>query len=392
MKAVSNRPLGSRKGNVVGEDGLGAGASQTDAVPVRASTRSQESHSPGHPSPPPSPSRLAVRGASTGSGSGSPTLDWELPPAWDGALEELRTAMRLAGRSETTIRQYALCVERFARFLHRDGRHVSSPGDVSPAEIPAFLVRPVSPRRPRSTRPQTHTARYRAEEAALRQFYRHLFVTQGTPSPFPPEQAFRQRRPRPRVRHLTTDEVQTFLATIGADPRDLRDPFRVARDRAIFRILFLTGLRISELLSLHTIDLKNAVLARRLTVTGKGQKTRTLDLGPSHLTVLADWLRVRASCPYPGVRASDPFPTRRGPITVSAVERAAVRYADRAGLSDVTPHVFRHTFATLLADRHVPIEIIQELLGHADISTSRMYVEPNAEARKRAMLEIAPTP
>lgn len=318
--------------------------------------------------------------------------DIDIPPAWDGALEDLRIAMRLAGRSDATIRQYALCVERLARFLNRDGRSVPSPDRVTPAHIPAFLARPVAPHRPRSTRPQNHTARYRAEDSALRQFFRHLYVTQGIVPPFPPEKAFRERRPRPRVRHLTRSEVEAFMAAIGNDPKDLADPFRVERDRAIFRLLFLTGLRISELLSLRSTDLKNAALASRLTVTGKGQKTRTLDLGPAHLEVISGWLETRKGCPYPGTRPDDPFPTRRGPITVSAVERAAVRYATRAGLSDVTPHVFRHTFATLLADRRIPIEVIQELLGHADISTTRVYVETNAEARRRAMTEVTPPP
>jgi site-specific recombinase XerD len=313
----------------------------------------------------------------------------QLPPAWEAAVERLRQGMVLANRSRATVEAYCQTVQRFARFLVQEGYPAATPAQVTPDMVEAFLARSVRPRRQQresGSRYSPHAARVALESTALRQFYRYLHQVEGIPVPFPAEGAFPPRPPsRGRdVRHLAPEDVRALVRAIRQGGG--RDPYVAARDLALVGLILTTGLRISEALALQPQDLRSALASGWLRVVGKGGKVRELPVAPPQAQAMQACLQVRAACPYPGTDPDVLFPTRRRrQITVSMAEKALVRYARQAGLRYVTPHVLRHTFATHLAREGVPIEIVQELLGHANISTTRIYVSANARARRLAM-------
>ena len=138
------------------------------------------------------------------------------------------------------------------------------------------------------------------------------------------------------------------------------------RDRAIIETLFSTGLRVSELISLpRDIDLKNI----EISIRGKGEKIRVVFLSPSAIKWIEKYLKDRKDM-------SLSLFAGRGdsPITVRSIERIVAKHARGSGISKkVTPHVLRHMFATTLLGNGADIRSVQEMLGHANITTTQVY-------------------
>ena len=171
----------------------------------------------------------------------------------------------------------------------------------------------------------------------------------------------------------------------------LRYPRRwVTRRRDASLIIFLlhTGLRLSEMVSLELSDVqitnrKGITLVRR----GKGNKERRVPLNAEARKALQEWLAVRP-------QVSDAFiwiaveSTADDGISGRAVQRILHRYAQDAGLEELTPHVLRHTFAKNLANNGVGLEKIAALLGHASLNTTRIYITPDARDLERAVEQL----
>jgi integrase/recombinase XerC len=142
------------------------------------------------------------------------------------------------------------------------------------------------------------------------------------------------------------------------------------RDKAIMELFYSSGLRLSELVSLDlpAVDLKD----RTVRVDGKGGKTRILPIGRFAVTALRKWLDERASLPGSGGAV---FIGRTGTrLTPRAVQLRVNTWARRRGLGvHMHPHMFRHSFATHLLESSSDLRGVQELLGHADISTTQIY-------------------
>jgi len=166
--------------------------------------------------------------------------------------------------------------------------------------------------------------------------------------------------------HLTLDDVDRLLATPRADTLLGR------RDRAILELLYSSGLRVSELTGLdwEQID-ADAGLVR---VLGKGRKERVVPVGRPALRALATY---RASCSESGLAAgAGPVfrNARGGRLTSRSVARLMERYVLASGtVTKATPHALRHTFATHLLGAGADLRAIQELLGHASLSTTQRY-------------------
>lgn len=157
------------------------------------------------------------------------------------------------------------------------------------------------------------------------------------------------------------------------------------RDTAVMELLFATGVRVSELCNLSKCHLN--IQSKSLRVMGKGDKERILQV--THSAVL-DLLDMYLSECVPDVDSHGPlFYTRNGGgISEAAVRRLILKYAERAGILDhLTPHMFRHTFATLLLEEGVDIRYIQHMLGHSNISTTQIYTHV-ASAKQRDILEM----
>jgi len=154
-----------------------------------------------------------------------------------------------------------------------------------------------------------------------------------------------------------------------------REPWIIARDAAVLALLYGSGLRISEALSLKR---KDAGAHDAITVTGKGNKTRMVPVLPQVTKSIADYV---ALCP---LDLPDDGPlfvgARGGPLTARVVQLAMATLRGVLGLPDTaTPHALRHSFATHLLARGGDLRAIQELLGHASLSTTQIYTAVDSE-------------
>jgi integrase/recombinase XerD len=186
---------------------------------------------------------------------------------------------------------------------------------------------------------------------------------------------------------LTEEEVDALLgAVVGDDPRALRD-------RAILETLYATGVRISELAGLDRRDLDfEAALVR---VVGKGDKERVVPIGRSAQSALEVYLaRGRPHLERPNTRtrvAGDPvlLNARGGRLTRQGCWKIVTAAGERVGLEGrLSPHVLRHSCATHMLDHGADIRVVQELLGHASLSTTQVYTRVSPE-RLRAVYELA---
>jgi integrase/recombinase XerC len=156
---------------------------------------------------------------------------------------------------------------------------------------------------------------------------------------------------------------------------EAREPWILARDAAVLALLYGSGLRIAEALALQRKDLPSG---DSLTVTGKGNKTRMVPVLPQVARLIADYV---ALCPLE-LPADGPLfiGARGGPLKARIVQLAMARLRGALGLPDsATPHALRHSFATHLLARGGDLRAIQELLGHASLSTTQIYTAVDSE-------------
>ena len=172
---------------------------------------------------------------------------------------------------------------------------------------------------------------------------------------------------------LTVDEVFSLLEA----PRK-KDAF-MSRDRAILELLYSTGVRVAELVSRDIDDLDFD--AEMLRVTGKGNKERLVPVGRPALEAISTWFDDRRKLAAERLLKNRQIDddaiflnARGGRLTTRSVERFVVKYGERAGIKQVvTPHALRHSFATHLLEMGADLRSVQELLGHASLSTTQRY-------------------
>jgi len=178
---------------------------------------------------------------------------------------------------------------------------------------------------------------------------------------------------------LTVDETFALLEAPGP-----QDTFNL-RDRAMLELLYSTGMRVSELVTrdLHHLDFVEGVL----TVRGKGRKERLVPVGRPALEAVQAWLPQRQQlCEQRAARGRQVdreamfLNGRGGRLTSRSIERLVKMYGERAGISQiVTPHALRHSFATHLLEMGADLRSVQELLGHASLSTTQRYTHLNLD-------------
>ncbi|NND90673.1 MAG: tyrosine recombinase XerC [Granulosicoccus sp.] len=163
---------------------------------------------------------------------------------------------------------------------------------------------------------------------------------------------------------LDPDEVSRLLA------HNLNDPM-ICRDLAMFELMYSSGLRLAELVSIDLADLDLCV--GQVRVTGKGGKVRDLPVGEHAIKAINKWLGYRRS--LPGADDSAVFLSSRGKrIAPRTVQMRLKKLAESQGLErDCYPHMLRHSFASHLLESSGDLRAVQELLGHADISTTQIY-------------------
>jgi integrase/recombinase XerC len=166
------------------------------------------------------------------------------------------------------------------------------------------------------------------------------------------------------------------IADTEAREGETREPWILARDAAVLSLLYGSGLRIAEALSLKRKEAPGT--GDTLTVTGKGNKTRMVPVLPQVAKLIADYIAV---CPH-DLPAEGPLfvGARGGALSPRVVQLAMARLRSALGLPDsATPHALRHSFATHLLARGGDLRAIQELLGHASLSTTQIYTAVDSE-------------
>jgi len=159
------------------------------------------------------------------------------------------------------------------------------------------------------------------------------------------------------------------------------------RDRAILELMYSSGLRVSEAVNVQTrdIDLDGGVL----TCTGKGSKTRKVPVGTSAVEWVKSYLSLRRK--QESIEVENLFVTPAGrPVNRQMIHAFVKEYAEKCGLENVSPHTLRHSFATHLIQNRADIRSVQQMLGHADISTTQIYTHITDAHLKRSYEKFHP--
>jgi len=182
------------------------------------------------------------------------------------------------------------------------------------------------------------------------------------------------KSPKPLPKALSVEQAQQLL-----DGAQAEGPVP-ARDRAMFELLYSSGLRLAELIALDLDDGRLDLRQAEVTVTGKGSKTRTVPVGSRARAALLDWIKQRAQLARPGERAL--FVGARGRrIAPGAVQSQLRAWALRRGLGGrVHPHMLRHSFASHVLQSSQDLRAVQEMLGHASIATTQVYTHLDFQA------------
>lgn len=294
--------------------------------------------------------------------------------AW---LEHLAHERRLSPR---TLEAYGHIGRLYIAFLerHRGGpQRLTDLGAVAAAEVRAHLAERRSGDRPLNARSLSQTL------AAIRGF--HAFLDRRCGVAAPQLALVRGPRVKPSLpRPVTEDQAKGLLHEPEADP-DM-EPWEAARDRAVLTLLYGCGLRISEALSLKRSD---APLPDALRITGKGDKMRLAPVLPQVREAVEAYL---AAQPFV-LEADQPLfrAKRGGPLSPRHVQATVQRLRGRLGLpASATPHALRHSFATHLLGAGADLRSIQELLGHASLSTTQKYTQVDAARLLAAYAEAHP--
>ena len=207
------------------------------------------------------------------------------------------------------------------------------------------------------------------ELSGVRAFLKYAAEQNGSVAQLPRTRA--PRRPRTLPRPASPEDAMG-LAENAADAAS--QPWIGARDLAILLLLYGAGLRVAEALSLTARILP---IGSTLRVTGKRSKTRIVPIVPAIREAIDDYVR---QCPYPLSGDAPLFVgARGGPLNPDLVRRAVAAARRRLGLPDsLTPHALRHSFATHLLARGVDLRALQELLGHASLSSTQIYTAVDA--------------
>ena len=271
----------------------------------------------------------------------------------------------LAGVADNTLKAYRADVLGFMAFLTQhngDAQGLAPLARVTLSDMRAWMAH---------ERGRGVAARSLARSlSAVKSFYRWLAPREG----FEPTAVLSTRAPKfqPKLpRPLTAPAASDMIDQIGLQARA---PWVAARDTAVVILLYGCGLRISEALSLQGRD---APLPPVLRITGKGGKTRIVPVLDIARAAVAGYLRL---CPHAQTADAPLFrAVRGGPLAPRAIQKVVEQTRLQLGLpATATPHALRHSFATHLMAAGGDLRCIQELLGHASLSTTQAYTAVDA--------------
>jgi integrase/recombinase XerC len=292
-------------------------------------------------------------------------------------LEHLAKERRASPR---TVEAYAFAGARYLSFLerHRGGSlSLADMGGLAPSEIRAWLAQLRQGEPPLSPRSMSQAL------SAIRTF--HKFLDRRLDTPNAAIALVRGPRVTPTApRPVSEDQARGLIEEPALDPD--RDDWEISRDQAVLTLLYGCGLRISEALSLKRSD---APLPDTLRILGKGGKTRLVPVLPAVRAAVDAYL---ADLPFAASPDQPLFRAKRGgALSPRHVQATVQALRGRLGLPDsATPHALRHSFATHLLGAGADLRSIQELLGHASLSTTQRYTDVDAASLLSAYAKAHP--
>ena len=280
-----------------------------------------------------------------------------LAAAVDDYLAHLRDERRLA---ELTRQHYARDLSAFTDWLVTAG--VTDWRDVRADQVRQWIAQGHR----RGLRPRSLQRRL----SAVRGLYRYL-QREGRANGDPAADISAPRQHRRLPTTLDVDTAAQLLNNAAPPAAETDNASLARRDQAVFELVYGSGLRLAEVAALDAAELAGA--PQSLRVTGKGARTRVVPVGRQAREAIRQWLAIR-----PTLAAADEpalFVSRRGRrLSHRAIQQRLNALATRQGLDQpVHPHMLRHAFATHLLESSGDLRAVQELLGHADISTTQIY-------------------
>ena len=268
----------------------------------------------------------------------------------DRFLHHLQHERRL---SPHTLKNYARDLNQIAGWCQQNG--VNEWTQLSPHQVRGYVAK--------RHRQEISGKTIQRELSSLRSLFNYL-LREGLAENNPAQGIKAPKVKRKLPATLDIDQLSSLLDVTDDNPLSLRD-------LAILELLYSSGLRLAELVSinLQDIDLKSA----QLEVTGKGAKTRQVPIGRKAIEALQQWIKVRGNIAKPEEQAL--FVSKLGKrIHPRTIQQRLKQWALKHGASrSVHPHLLRHSFASHMLESSGDLRAVQELLGHADISTTQIY-------------------
>ncbi len=260
--------------------------------------------------------------------------------------------------SPHTCRNYLKDLEQFENFLKTSGLHLSPAGEIEMGKVDRWTLRKYLSSLHRKNKKSSIARKI----STLRSFFKYL-VREELVTANPAKSVSTPKREKPLPSTLTVDEAFRLVESPSEEEG------QKSRDRAILELLYSSGIRVSELVGLNfsQLDLELGIVK----VMGKRRKERIVPVGSKAIEALNAYLEERGV-----VNGEDPvfINSRGGRLTARSVGRLVKKYTGLSGIfRKISPHSLRHTFATHLLDSGADIREIQEMLGHASLSTTQRY-------------------
>lgn len=299
--------------------------------------------------------------------SANTTQTENLPWQINSYLQYCRQSRRLAA---ATLKAYHIDMTQFLEFVNREYKNIKAIEDISRTTLQHYICEMNETYRVKSVKRKI---------ACLKGFFSYLEAESLISSnPFL-KMHLRMREPITLPTVMTLREVKKILGAVYSEHHSVSELLHL-RDIAVLEVFFATGLRVHELCNLKYSDLNLKQSAIR--VMGKGKKERYIYITNSEvLTALSKYFRLLKQMK---MASNYLFLNKSGhQLPTQAARNIVTKYTRLAGIDrNITPHAFRHTFATLLLEEGVDIKYIQEFLGHSSISTTQIYLHVSATSCK----------
>jgi integrase/recombinase XerD len=267
-------------------------------------------------------------------------------------IEDYLMELELRGQSKNTIRNYRYTISNFLKFTNK------SPENINEQDIKRYMIHLKNQKNATNRTIHRHLN-------ALRSFFRYQNIDIADKIQLP-------KLSKPLPKFLTREEIKILLEKTDR-----------LRDKCLIRLLYSTGLRVSELVNLNKNDIKTESIH---VISGKGAKDRIVFVDPRTQEMISHYISERNDD-----KEALFLSTHGERISARTIQWLIKKYSKKAGIEKkVSPHVLRHSFATHMLEGDADIVVIKELLGHSNLATTQIYTHITDERRKKVYAKAHP--